>query len=290
MGMAMRVISKLVMSMVRTIRMGGDTGVASGVGYFDGMDRSANKFVAFLAILATPLAAGAFLLAWGPGDHYFDFAPKNDGYVAPRNIQEVVDDTQASTVTVYCEVSKKKGTQGTGFAIDAKILRQASLRTTLMTNYHVIDDCIDGKGKVTVARLYKKEKPASILFYDAKNDLAVIETDLNLKPLELSKNFMWAGYWVMTLGSAAGYEGSISFGNIINTTDEDVLFTNNISEGNSGGPLIDNEGKVVGIVTWGLNNKREQINGARNLDTFCLRMIQCEFKYEGEDTWYDYKD
>ncbi len=254
------------------------------------MDQTSNKFVAFLAIIATPLAAGAFLMSWGPGDHYFDFAPTNDGFVAPRDISRVVDDTQASTVTVYCNITKDKGSQGTGWAIDAEILRQASQRTTVMTNHHVIEECIDGKGEVTVARLFKKEKPASILFYDEKNDLAVIETDVKLKPLVLSENFMWSGYWVMTLGSAAGYEGSVSFGNIVNLTNSDVLITNNISEGSSGGPLIDNEGQVIGIVTWGSDKDREQFNGARNLDTFCSKMIKCEYVYEGKRVWYDYEE
>ena len=254
------------------------------------MDKSSNKFVAFLAILATPLAAGAFLLSWGPGDHWFDFSPKNDGYVAPRDIASVVDDTQESTVTVYCTIGKDKGSQGTGWAIDSSVLQVSSKRTTVMTNHHVIEECIGGAGKVTIAKLYKDEKPASILYFDEKNDLAVLETGTKLKPLELSKNFMWSGYWVMTLGSAAGFEGSVSFGNIVNTTRNDVLITNNISEGNSGGPLIDNEGKVVGIVTWGSDNDREQYNGARNLDTFCSKMIKCEYETDGEKTWYDYND
>ena len=254
------------------------------------MDKSANKFVAFLAIIATPMAAGAFILSWEPSNHYFNFAPEYDGYVAPRDISGVIDDTQASTVTVYCRVSKDDVSQGTGWAIDEEVLRQASLKTTLMTNHHVIEECINGKGEVTVARLYKKEKPASILYYDKKNDLAVIETDVKLKPLKLSENFLWPGYWVMTLGSAAGYEGSVSFGNIVNVTTEDVLFTNNISEGSSGGPLIDNEGKVVGIVTWGSDKDREQFNGARSLDTFCMTMIKCEYLFEGKRVWYDYKE
>jgi S1-C subfamily serine protease len=254
------------------------------------MDKSANRFVAFLAIIATPLAAGAFLLSWEPSNHYFNFAPEHDGYVAPRDISRVVDDTQASTVTVYCNLSKDKSSQGTGWSIDADILQNSSTRTTVMTNHHVIEECVSGAGEVTIARLYKKEKPASILFYDKKNDLAVLETDVKLKPLELSKNFMWSGYWVMTLGSAAGYEGSVSFGNIVNTTNKDVLITNNISEGNSGGPLIDNEGKVVGIVTWGSDNDREQFNGARSLDTFCLKMIKCENVFDGERVWYDYRE
>jgi S1-C subfamily serine protease len=113
---------------------------------------------------------------------------------------------------------------------------------------------------------------------------------MKLAPLELSENFMWSGYWVMTLGSAAGFEGSVSFGNIVNTTNRDVLITNNISEGNSGGPLIDNEGLVVGIVTWGSDNDREQFKGARSLDTFCVKMIKCDFEYDGEKVWYDYEE
>ncbi len=51
------------------------------------MDKATNRFLLFLATLATPLAAGAFLLAWGAGNQYFDFAPMNDGYVAPRDLQ-----------------------------------------------------------------------------------------------------------------------------------------------------------------------------------------------------------
>ncbi|MBU3715679.1 MAG: trypsin-like peptidase domain-containing protein [Candidatus Nanopelagicaceae bacterium] len=254
------------------------------------MEQSSNKFIAFIAILALPLAAGAFALAWAPSNQFFDFSPKNDGYVEPRNISKLIEDSQASTVTVFCNLTKKNGSQGTGWAIDSKVLKVSSSKTTVMTNHHVIDECIGREGTVTVARLFKKEKPARILLYDAENDLAVLETDLKLPGLELSENYMWPGYWVMTLGSAAGYEGSVSFGNIINTLNEDVLITNNISEGNSGGPLIDNEGKVVGIVTWGSDNEREQFNGARSLDTFCLKIVKCEYEYEGKATWLDYEE
>jgi S1-C subfamily serine protease len=254
------------------------------------MDKATYRFLLFLAILATPLAAGAFLLAWGPGDHYFDFSPANDGYVAPRDIAKTIDVTQKSTVTVYCNITKDKGTQGTAWVVENEVLQIKSDRAVLMTNYHVIDDCVDGKGNVTIAELYEQEKPASILFFDKDNDLAIIETDLKLEPLEISKNFLWSGYWVMTLGSAAGYEGSVSFGNIVNVTNEDVLITNNISEGNSGGPLIDNEGKVVGIVTWGSENKGEQFNGARSLDTFCKKIVKCDFETKGEKTWYNYEE
>ena len=55
----------------------------------------------------------------------------------------------------------------------------------------------------------------------------------------------------MAVGTADGFEGSVAFGNVLNTTDKDILITAAISHGNSGGPLVDNEGNVVGTNTWG---------------------------------------
>jgi len=87
-----------------------------------------------------------------------------------------------------------------------------------------------------------------------------------------------------------GLGRSISFRNIVNTLNKDVLITNNISEGNSGSPLIDDEGRVVGIVTWGSNDDREQFNGEQSLDTLCLKIIKGEYVFEGDKTWYDYSE
>ena len=159
-----------------------------------------------------------------------------------------------------------------------------------MTNFHVIEECINGRGDVTIARLFKKEKTAQILSFDKKADLAVLTTDVKLIPLKLSTNSPWPGYWVMALGSADSYQGSVAFGNVLNVTVEDILITNNISEGNSGGPLVDNEGKVVGIVTWGMDYKKRQYNGARILDAFCQKILDCDYEFDGDKTWFDYTE
>lgn len=193
------------------------------------MDKAANRFVAFMAIIATPLAAGAFLMAWGPGNHYFDFSPANDGYVAPRDISTMISETENSTVTVICDVSKTRGATGTGWAIDASLLQVKTDRTAIVTNHHVIEQCI-------------------------------------------------------------GLKGSVAFGNILNVTNEDILITNNISQGNSGGALIDNEGKVIGVVTWGMNYQKAQYNGAGILDIYCAKILKCEYEWDGEPTWFDYSE
>jgi S1-C subfamily serine protease len=91
----------------------------------------------------------------------------------------------------------------------------------------------------------------------------------------------------MALGSADGYEGSVSFGNVINESNNDIFITNNLSSGSSGGPLIDNEGFVIGVTSWG--HKIEQYNGAVSLDAFCKKILKCENEWKGVKTWWDYK-
>ncbi len=92
----------------------------------------------------------------------------------------------------------------------------------------------------------------------------------------------------MALGSPDSYEGSVSFGNVINTNSTEILITNNISPGSSGGPLIDNEGFVVGVTSWGLDE--EQYNGAMSLEAFCAKILDCQYDFEGKKTWWYYSN
>lgn len=245
-----------------------------------------NKFVAFLAIVATPFALGAFLLTWSPAAQYSSEDPAGDGYVPPRSIQALVDRTQESTVTIWCEPKLGKGSQGTAWAIELDTDGSEEYPTTLITNHHVIESCIDVESEVTIALPYEDPVKAVIVKWDEENDLAVIATKKKLPTLGLSENVTWPGYWVMSLGSADGYEGSVSFGNVINTNKTEILITNNISPGSSGGPLVDNEGFVVGVTSWGLDE--EQYNGAKSLDAFCTKILKCE--NDNGKTWWDYSD
>lgn len=252
------------------------------------MREEPNKFIAFLAIIATSFALGAFFLAWAPAQQYTNEDPTGDGFVPPRSIQTLVDRTQESTVTVWCDVKGATDSQGTAWALELETNQSVKYPTTLVTNHHVIEDCIGVDSKITVNLPYKDEIEAVIVEWDEKNDLAVLVTKLELPTLKLSENVPWPGYWMMALGSADGYEGSVSFGTVLNVAYNDILITNNISGGNSGGPLVDNEGAVVGIVTWGM--KDEQYNGAKSLDAFCAKILKCKYQFDKEMTWWDYSD
>ena len=89
----------------------------------------------------------------------------------------------------------------------------------------------------------------------------------------------YVGYWVMAVGTVDGFEGSVAFGNVLNTTYTDILINAAISHGNSGGPLVDNEGNVVGTNTWGAEG--EQYNGAVSLDAVSVKIM----KYDGKYYW-----
>jgi len=181
-------------------------------------DTDSNKFVAFLAIIATPFALGAFLLTWAPSIQYSNEDPSGDGYVPPRSIEKLVERTQESTVTVWCEPKEGKPSQGTGWAIELETSMSKEYPTTLITNHHVIDTCIGEGHEIAVALQYEDPVVAVIVRWDEENDLAVLATTLKLPVLALSKYGPFPGYWVMALGSADGYEGSVAFGNVINST------------------------------------------------------------------------
>ena len=249
-------------------------------------ETDSNKFIAYLAIIATPFALGAFLLSWAPSMQYSNEDPAGDGFVPPRSIERLVDTTQASTVTVFCTPKAGKASQGTAWAIELETDVSKEYPTTLITNHHVIEDCIGVDSEVTINLLYKDKIKAVIVKWDKENDLAVLATTKKLPVLELSENIPWPGYWVMALGSADGFEGSIAFGNVLNLIYNDILITNNVSGGNSGGPLVDNEGVVVGIVSW--SKDIEQYNGAKSLDAFCAKILDCKYEFEDEKTWWEY--
>jgi S1-C subfamily serine protease len=208
--------------------------------------------------------------------------PDTNGFVAPRDMGAIIDKLDASVVTIYCEIDEEENVQGTAWAFKYPgILNRGT--TALMTNHHVIEDCISG-GRITLEDYWGEEFEAKLEKFDEYNDLAVVSTYQKLPTLNLADYPPTMGYWVLAYGSADGYTGSVAVGNIINLNEYgDLLISANISGGNSGGPLIDNEGNVFGVNTWSANNEKNntQYNVSVSLDSFCERILECN----GETYW-----
>ena len=133
--------------------------------------------------------------------------------------------------------------QGSGFFI---------ANGMLVTNYHVIS----GANKIIVKTADKKEYVVkSVMGYDENIDLAILAIDRDNTSLVISKDKVSVGQEIYTLGSPLGLTGTMSKG-MISTASRDmgdgvdyIQIDASISHGNSGGPLVNSYGEVIGINT-----------------------------------------
>ena len=221
-----------------------------------------------------------FFLTSGPIEQFRISDPVENGYVEPRDFEGIINKLEESVVTLYCDVSDDQGNFGTAFAVNLEGYTDQG-KTALFSNHHVIEDCID-QGVLTIKNLDGKVFDVALENYDVENDLALLSTDIEMTYLDLASYPPSPGFWVMSYGSADGVEGSISVGTVLNvTTDNDILVTAALSSGNSGGPLIDNEGNVFGVSTAVSTTELRQYNIVGSLDRMCAVILECD----GKDYW-----
>ncbi|WP_295644755.1 DegQ family serine endoprotease [uncultured Methylibium sp.] len=135
--------------------------------------------------------------------------------------------------------------QGSGFIVSAD--------GTILTNAHVVRDAKD----VTVKLTDRREFQAKVLGSDPKTDVAVLKIDAkNLPTVPLGNaRELKVGEWVLAIGSPFGFENSVTAGVVSakgRSLPEDsfVPFIQTdvaVNPGNSGGPLFNARGEVVGI-------------------------------------------
>ena len=126
----------------------------------------------------------------------------------------------------------------------------------ILTNNHVIE----GADQIKVKLAKGKEYDAKVIGRDPKTDLALIkiEGDEKFEPLDMGdSDKLQVGRWVVAIGSPFGLEQTVTAG-IVSAKGrilgygpyEDFIQTDaSINPGNSGGPLLDMQGRVVGINT-----------------------------------------
>ncbi len=138
--------------------------------------------------------------------------------------------------------------QGSGFLVDPA--------GYIVTNNHVID----GASEVTVALNDGSSYKARVLGRDDKTDLAILKVDAGhpLPYVELGDSTKArVGDWVLAVGNPFGLGGSVNAG-IISARGRDIhsgpyddylQIDAAINQGNSGGPLFDTSGRVIGVNT-----------------------------------------
>lgn len=190
-----------------------------------------------------------------------------DSGTGSLTVREIYERTIPSVVTVECGNS-----QGTGFSYD--INPATGYQSVIVTNHHVIADCTFSDGPSVVIYTQDGQRPLADLWnWDEENDLATIMIDINL-PVLTDGDEGQIGDQVVAVGSPLGLSGTITTG-IISQIYEDAYQTDAaVNPGNSGGPLLDMRGRLLGVTTLVIG--REGLNIAFRQALLCDQLVSCD--------------
>ncbi len=181
--------------------------------------------------------------------------------IEERRIIDVYEKVSPAVVTIttrvmrrnfYYEVVPEEGS-GSGFVLDRD--------GHILTNYHVVS----GAERIEVNFGEDSVYPATVVGLDSRNDIALVKVDAPsdlLQPVELgSSSNLMVGQRAIVIGNPFGQFGRTMTTGVISSlgrtlqgqdgrTITGIIQTDAaINRGNSGGPLMDSSGRVIGINT-----------------------------------------
>lgn len=129
----------------------------------------------------------------------------------------------------------------------------------IVTNWHVIEDA--DEGSISVKLLDEKTLPATVHANADKRDLAVLKVDSSSLPVVqfAASDELASGQKVAAIGAPLGFEHSVTSGVVSSTSrkideQEFIQIDAAINKGSSGGPVINEDGQVVGVAVIGFTD------------------------------------
>jgi S1-C subfamily serine protease len=193
---------------------------------------------------------GNFSLTEAAAAPAFDTEEQQNIAVYKRALPSVVNITSTAMAYDFFYRPVPQQGQGSGFILDKE--------GHILTNYHVVDNA----QLVEVTLSDKKKYKATVLYVDKNHDMALLQIKdaPNLAPATLAEDSnLVVGQRVYAIGNPFGFSGTMTRGIISairsiqmpsgNKIEDAIQTDASVNPGNSGGPLLNSRGEVIGITT-----------------------------------------
>ena len=148
--------------------------------------------------------------------------------------------------------------------------------TYLITAYHVVAESLSFGSRAVTVRQQGKDWAGTVGGTDEVNDLAVVTVDAEIgKPLWQRPDETISpivGDELLLVGSPFGLEGTVTTGIVSRVTYAEIQTDAAANPGNSGGPALDRDGNVVGVLVSGGG---QNINFAIPIQRACVTIRRC---------------
>ena len=203
----------------------------------------------------------AFELTQADAAPAYDTEEQQNIAVYKKALPSVVNITSTAVAFDFFYGPVPQQGQGSGFLLDKQ--------GHILTNNHVINNA----QRVEVTLSDKHKYKATVVGVDKNHDLALLQiTAPNVQPATLANSQgLTVGQRVYAIGNPFGLQGTMTRGIISairsirgpqNNPIEDAIQTDAaVNPGNSGGPLLNSRGEVIGITTLIANNGADQSSG-----------------------------
>ena len=214
------------------------------------------------------------------------------------NANDVVAKGREATFKVSCGNYE-------GAAVGINIPVPDGYKTAVFSAAHIFDQCAPGddipvvvSGRTYKGKLFRKDPVGTVdeSMLDTAADIALIYVQEKLPTLDPAPAAR-VGDWAVEIGNPLGEIDYATFGIVTKVTDSEYYTDAATNHGNSGGPLLDSQARVLGIVSWfrliredvvdennksTINDQAGGISGIKRLSNACLIIYsaspKCPFK------------
>lgn len=207
----------------------------------------------------------------------------SDLFTPPADIPALIREVTSETVVIECGEED----YGSGWVIntsDEPVIRNeefaadaANLDGLIVTAHHVIENCQRNPRDIQVF-VGDTMVRSQLLNWHKKADLAILAAATGTPGLEPTYTAA-SGTWVLAIGAPFYDQLTPTIGRTITTEGNDLFSDILTNTGNSGGPLVNAQGQVVGTVTAGLLDEETGMNlnvsVATKTRVLCRKLLEC---------------